>query len=537
MMNEAVAPVAPAKPIAPPGVEQDASMVSPVASPEVDLNTMYEDAAESGDPVSMYSLSSRLKGTPMEEPIKRVATTMHKNLVSFEEEIKPAIEAGGASTPQGRIAVSKTFESIADKPQKMRAFVEMLMGNPKWRTFVTGGTPDTKIVYDNQGNMIEKTVDETGRIISIVDSNTGTALTREQLAQRGGLVPTLQDAIGYQKQRDEAKFNVEALNKANAATNEYAAKAPELKARYQEMQQRLQNLYGSGLNEEQRKAIGQFTTRSMGYSQSLSDGFNAMRQKVDNKNVSLSAKEQKSLGSALEAAGFKIGGDGSIVNSKGEAVSKQELDQAQKTASNGSQFEKNFTQSKDDFIRSSVFSNLGEAEMKNLGRVLDLQGEIEKTNLELASKHGTLPFLMNPKSYELGDEFSRGQASALIGEFNSEATQMFANWREQQLAKYPKGKTPSAGELEAAFAKTAGFKELRESFAEKNRELLRKPGGSAPAIEANPIDQWSSKVGLNPETKPRAISDRRISGNKPEQKSETKPISIRDAAKKFGGRD
>ena len=499
-------PVAPpqmeeAAPVAPPDVNApapiaDPSFVSPVRAPQGDINSMYEDAASNGSPASMYSLSSRLKGTPMEAPVKKLATTMQNNLSAFEKEVAPVMKAG-VGTPAGNLAAAKVFENIGDKPQKMRAFVEMLMGNPKWRTFVTGGTPTTTIAYDKQGNQLEKTVNELGQIISVTDTM-GRPLTRDELTERGGFVSSLQEALGYQQEKDQLKFNTEKLNAANAATGEYAAKAPEQKRLYQEMQQRLQNLWGSGLTEEQRKAIGLFTTRTAGLSQSMSEGLNALNQYVDNKNVSLSAAQQKSMGSTIAALGFSLGADGSLTNKNGQAVTKTDLEQAQKSFSNSKNFEKNFNQNKEDFLKNQVFSNMGEAEIKNLGRILDLQGQLERTQLELVSKHGTLPFLINPKSYEIGDEFSRGIASSLIGEFNSDATEMFVKWREQQLSRYPKGTAPKPGELEAAFARTPQYEALRDQFAEKNMAVMKRTGESAPKGQMNPAN-YEQALGIEPE--------------------------------------
>lgn len=474
-------PIAPTKPeevagpVAPPDIANPAP-VDAVEPAKVDLHSLYEDAASNGDPVSMYSLTSRVKGTPYEPIVKRSAEIMQRNLADFEKDVKPVMEAGGAGTPEGRMAASKTFQTMADKPQKMRAFVEMLMGNPKWRTFVTGGNQMTSVGYDRNGKQLEKTVNELGQTISVVDSETGTPLDRKQLADRGGFLTSLDNALGFQQQKEISSFNAKAFSKANEAVADFAAKAPVQKELYGEMRQRLQNLLGADLTREQREAIGSFTNRSMGYSQTISQGLNALRQKVDNKNVSLSRQEQTALDSVLDKLGFKVGASGNITKRNGEAVTKTDLDQAQDSLTNGSQFEKGFNQSKDDFIRSEVFKNLGEAEMKNLGRILDLQGMIEKNNLDLTGKHGNLPFLINPKSYQLGDEFARGEALALIGEFNQDAVDMFSKWRSRQLENFKRnGQVPNAGELEAAFSKTEDFQRLRQQYAEKNREILKRP--------------------------------------------------------------
>jgi hypothetical protein len=533
-MQDTMNPVAP---VAPPDINNAAPVggaISPVTAKTFDVASMYEDAASKGDPVSMYSLTSRVKGTELEPVVKRSAEIMQRNLDEFQKEIKPVMDKGGPGTPEGRIATAQTIDYMADKPQKMRAFVELLLGNPNWRTFVTGGTETKKIVYDNQsGSPIEKTINELGTVIKAVDANTGQRLTRAEVAARGGVVNSLQEAIGYQQNKDIAKFNAEAFNKANVATADYESKAPGLKDVYTELGQRLRNLGQVDLSEKQRQAIGAFTNRSLGYSQTLTDGFNALRQKVDNKNVSLSEAQQKNLNAAAGKAGFSVGADGSIINKSGENVTKNELDQAQKNLTNGIQFDRNFTQSKEDFIRSEVFKGLGEAEMRNLGRILDLQQIAERTQLELSSKHGNLPFLINPKSYQLGDEFVRGEALALIGEFNQDATQAFANWRKAQLARYPKSQVPTAGELESAFARTDAFRELRQQFADRNREILRRPSQARPETGQTAAD-YSVTLGLGeaPKEQPKSIRGRSIA--MPEIKSKTP--SARDLATQFGGR-
>ena len=159
---------------------------------------------------------------------------------------------------------------------------------------------------------------------------------------------------------------------------------------------------------------------------------------------------------------------------------------------------------------------------------------VEKTQLELSSKHGNLPFLINPKSYQLGDEFVRGEALALIGEFNQDATQAFADWRKQQLARFKdKSQVPSAGELESAFARTQEFRELRQKFADRNREILRRPPQGRSETGQTPADYGISLgLGAAPKEQPKSIRGRSITN--PEIKS--KGPSARDLATQFGGR-
>lgn len=545
-MATALAPIDPAavpdRTVAPVQAPEAGPVVPPAAMPSadasvkpVDLASMYEDAANSGNPASMYSLTSRVKGTPYESVVRQSAEVMQKGLKEFEGVAKPVLEAGGINTPAGRLAASKAYVTVADDPPKMRAFVELLMGNPDWRKFVTGGTPQTTVGYDKNGKQIERTVNQLGQIISMRDAETGQLLDRAQVAERGGFLPSLENALGFQQQKSISQFNVDAFNKSNAAVKDWSAKAPELKGLFSEMRQRLQNLYGADLTDDQRKQIGLFTNRNMGYSQTVSQGLNALAQKVDNKNVSLSRAEQNALSSVLGRFGWSVDASGSVVNKNGEAVTKNDLTQAQNTLTNGTEFERNFQQSKDDFLRSEVFKNLSGAEMKNLGRILDIQQMIEKTQLDLSAKHGSLPFLINPKSYQLGDEFSRGEALALIGEFNQDATNMYRGWRERQLETYRRSNTvPSAGELEAAFVQTPEYQRLRQDYANMNRQILSRSGGQAARTQEAPGQQWNIDIGLGAAAKETPAEAKKTGVPEPKAKREVSAGGVPKGYTKIG---
>lgn len=496
---EAIAPpvAAPVRMGVSPDVAQSAD--ANIAPPARNLSDMYEDAASSGDPSAMRSLVQRAKGTEYEPVVERSAQVMQRNADQVSNIATPIVEAGGLESPRGRLVATAAFKTVADDPQKGRAFVEMLMGNPKWRTFVTGGTPTTVVGFDSAGKQLEKTVNELGQIVSVVDSETGEPIDRNQLSQRGGFLNSLDNALGFQAKKEISKFNTEAFNKSSAATKDFAARAPELKGLYSEMRQRLVNLGTADLTEDQRRAIGQFTERSMGISQTMSQGLSALQQKMDQKDVNLSRSEQKALDAVMQKFGLRIGPSGSVVNKNGESVSKSELGQMQNSLSNGSEFDRNFRQSKEDFLRSELFKNLGGAEMKNLGRILDLQGSIERSLMEVSSKHGTLPFVINPKGYQLGDEFSRGEASALIGEFNQDVTTAYNRWRDQKVEAYRRnGDVPSAGELEAAFVNTDIYKDLKQRYADENRAILRRPDYRGPSSQKPVSEQWSIDLGVSP---------------------------------------
>jgi len=190
-----------------------------------------------------------------------------------------------------------------------------------------------------------------------------------------------------------------------------------------------------------------------------------------------------------------------------------------------------------DDARSKMLDSI-----QNGGAYADAEAKYQETfdrsQFESPANQGSTPFLSNPKSYRMGDGFVRGEASALIGEFNQQATQAFADWRKAQLAKFKdKSQVPSAGELESAFTRTDAFRELRQQFADKNREILRRPGGPSPSKGETPAD-FGIGLGIGGAPKEQPTSIRGRSLKNPEIKPQEKPQtpSARDFAPQFGGR-
>ena len=123
----------------------------------------------------------------------------------------------------------------------------------------------------------------------------------------------------------------------------------------------------------------------------------------------------------------------------------------------------------------------------------------------------------------------------MIGEFNQDATQLFADWRKRQLETYKRnGQIPNAGELEAAFANTPEYQALRKEYADRNKQILKRPVGASPETGAKPAEQWSMDVGLGGTAKeePKSLRGRSIKVPEVQKKS-----SARDIARSLGGRD
>lgn len=492
----AVAPVAPA---APPAA---APFVSPVAaSSTAELSTLYEDAIQSGNPASMYSLTSRAKGTPYEGAIRKSAETMNRYVADFEENVKKPIErAGGVGTGQGNIAAAKVYETIADQPQKGRAFFEWLIGNKNWSQFITGGKPTTTIGYDSNGKQLERTINELGQVISVRDGTTRQLLTPKEVDERGGFLPSLENALGFQQQKELSQFNAKAFNASTEMAALAATVAPGQRAAAKEGSDIFQKLYDLDLTPDQRKAIGLFSNEQTSKSQNRSAGLTGLSQAINSTDNKVGAEYVEALKPMLAAMGFKLGADRTIQNSSGQSASKSQLESLQKNLSESTESNQQFTRDAATFLKREVFNNLNPEERTLLGRAFDLQFSIEKTNANMGDRR--LPFLKNPAAMTAGDEFSRAEASMLAHEFNADAMEAYANWRKKELVNFKeKGVLPQAMELEAAFARSDEYKALAAAYAARNKDLFARPApkGRQPAAAApagNFSDRRAAELGL-----------------------------------------
>ena len=514
-----------AEPIKPAtAVETTATAVPPPITPAAseiiqkpvvtDYVSEYRNAADSGNPGKMLDFANKARGTDFYDAAVSAADIMYKQGQEFDSYIKPILAKGGMNTPQGRIAISDTWEAASQKPQFGRAIVETLLGNPNARLFVTGGTVKSNIKYDDAGNAIEQFTNELGRIVRATDLKTGREIgPREFGALQAGL--DLDKTLGRKNATAIQEFNVNEFNRSEKASENLAAAAPLLNNLYANKQKMLEQLHGSGLSNKQLEELASFSARQVGYTQSVTSGFNAMDQYVRSKGVGVDESTKKAAQSGFEKFGFKVGADGSVTDSNNVKVDKNYLDQLQKNFSKNNNFEQNYSQTKEDAIKSEVYKNMNAAQKQVFDSILENDRRIEAKNAELFSAYGALPFLVNPAAMNIGDQFARAEVQAIFGQMNAEATSLYNEWRRNQVAEFRKrGQVPTAGQLENAFAKTEAFQKLKDDYAEAATKVRLRPVETAPEREA---------IGVGP-----------VAGTRPQQELDRVPSATPAPAKEVG---
>lgn len=511
-------------PVLPPSQSEVAPVVvqapEPVAEKEVDpIVNQYELAVQARDPIAMMRIAEKTFGTPIADVAIENAKNIDRSNKVFDGLVKPIEEAGGINTPEGRIKMADTWKTVKDHPKWGSAIVEHLLGNPNARLQVTGGTVKAVVKYDDSGRMLQQYENELGEIEKVVVVETGQTLSPSEYGKVGGGRTSLENTLARKAQISNQTSNLAEFQKNQKATGAWAAAAPELNSLYEQKQDMLRKLHGSGLNDEQLEELASFTTRQIGSSQSMSKGFSDLDQFVRSRGTNVEESVKKGAQAAASKLGLRIGADGSVTNAKGEKVDSSALNQLQKNFSENNSAELNYTQTQEQLAKSMVYGNLGLKEKQIFDSILEIDRRIEAKNGKLTSEYGQPSFLVAPSAMGVADQFARAEVQAIQGRFNSAAVQEYESWKAQQLKNYPPDQVPSPSELEKAFTRTDIYKDLKSKFMEESMQTRSR------VIESFPGKKSSSGV---PPRQPKISRDEPRNSPTKEGEAEDKRAKLRE---------
>lgn len=449
----------------------------------------YELAVQTRDPMAMMQVAQASFGTPVADIAIDAAKNIHKSNQVFDSLVKPIEEAGGINTPEGRLKMADTWKTVKDNPKWGTALVEHLLGNPDARLQVTGGTVKTKITYADNGDQLEEHVNELGQREKVINVTTQRELSPQEYSKIGGGRTSLENTLARKAQLENQKQNLDEFNKNQKATGAWAAAAPELNTLYEQKQNMLKQLAGSGLNNKQLEELSSFTTRQIGSSQSMSKGFSDLDQFVRSRGTNVEESVKKGAQAAASRLGLRLNADGSVTNSKGEKVDSNSLNQLQKSFSENNSSEQNFAQTQEQLAKNMVYKNLGLKEKQIFDSILEIDRRIEGKTGKLSSEYGQPSFLIAPAAMGVADQFARAEVQAIQGRFNSAAVQEYEAWKAQQLKNYPADQVPSPNELERAFTKTQRYIDLKDKFMQESMDTRKRvieafPEGNEPSAAA-----------------------------------------------------
>ena len=529
------------QPIAPP-VDQSAAVPPtasgvPVIQPQSPktIDDKYEDAANSRDPAKMLQVAKEAGNNPVGKAAMDAANVMYRTSKEFDDLVNPIAKVGGLQTPEGRTKFADSWKTVKDNPQVGSAMLEFLLGNPNARLLVTGGVVKPHITYDDAGNQLEEHKNELGQRVKVIDVATQQEVTPAEYEKRRGGITSLSETLSRKAQTGIQEANIQEFNKQQKTAGAYAAASDMFDELGAEKQRLMGELRGSDLNDQQRELIAGMGSRQVGFTQSISEGQNALNQYVSSRGQNVDQKTTKSAEAYLQKLipGAKLKADGSVTDSKGNSVSANDLENLQKSASKNLNYEQNYSQAKADLAASMVYGSLSLKQKQMLDRVLEIDRMVEGKRAELSKDYGGSPsFMVNPSAFGITDQFARGEVQGMMTQFNAQAMKAFQSWKSDMLASYPKGQVPTPGELETAFTKTDMYKNMKSDFMKRSKEVMSRPIITAPEMTKEQQMRTNAPGALSPNLEKAEIPEAKIPTPKDRGRSEETRATLRKQFRK-----
>lgn len=457
---------------------------APVAQPDVapappaTPDQKYEVAVANRDPNALVSLAKETIGTPLSQISLYAADSINKKAQEFDALTSKIAQAGGAGTPEGRMAVADTWKTVKDNPQWGDALLRYVLGDKQGAArMITGGDITTRITFDKYGKQIKEQINALGEKVDVVDLETGKPIGMADYAKRGGGLPTWENTLGNLLEKENLKTNITKLNENVEKNNAWSAKTAALTPKYSELGDIFASLKNKDISPDALAKVFQFANQSMGATAAQSNNKSILNQW--NQGVGFRTGEQvsKSVASqfGLPAGTWTFNGKGGITNEKNETKNFSELEQSQNTNNVSQENTKNFNQTQADLLKYLKTSKLNDADQTQLMRALELSRDIGREQLELVAKHGTPTFLTLPSAFNLEDQYSRGRVQALQGASNAEVMDAFTKFYNKAIQNYGPGQAPKPNEIENAFTNSDEYKNIQAKYLGITKDILSEP--------------------------------------------------------------
>jgi len=448
-----------------PVAQQDVAPAPP--APPATPDEKYETAVANRDSSALVNLAKETVGTPLSQISLFSANNINSKLQEFDSLTSKIAAAGGAGTPEGRMAVADTWKTVKDNPQWGDALLRYVLGDKQGAAkMITGGDVTTRITFDKQGKQIKEQVNALGEKVDVIDLETGKPIGMADYAKRGGGLPAWENTLGNLLEKENLKTNIVKLNENVERNNAWSAKTSALTPKYTELGDIFTSLKNKDISAEALAKVFQFANQSMGATAAQSNNKSLLNQ--FQKGVGFREGEQvsKSVASqfGLPAGTWSFNGKGGVTNEKGETKSFSDLEQAQNTNNVSQENTKNFNQTQADLLKFLKTSKLNDADQTQLLRALELSRDIGREQLELVNKHGTPTFLTLPSAFNLEDQYSRGRVQSLQGASNAEVMDAFTKFITRQFRTTGLVKHRSQMKLKLLFQTVKNIKIFRLNF-------------------------------------------------------------------------
>lgn len=457
---------------------------APVAQPDVapappaTPDQKYEVAVANRDPNALVSLAKETIGTPLSQISLYAADSINKKAQEFDALTSKIAQAGGAGTPEGRMAVADTWKTVKDNPQWGDALLRYVLGDKQGAArMITGGDITTRITFDKYGKQIKEQINALGEKVDVVDLETGKPIGMADYAKRGGGLPTWENTLGNLLEKENLKTNITKLNENVEKNNAWSAKTAALTPKYSELGDIFASLKNKDISPDALSKVFQFANQSMGATAAQSNNKSILSQYQKGEGFRVGEQVSKSIANqfGLPAGTWTFNAKGVKNEETGQTRSFSELEQAQNTNNVSQENTKNFNQTQADLLKYLKTSKLNDADQTQLMRALELSRDIGREQLELVAKHGTPTFLTLPSAFNLEDQYSRGRVQALQGASNAEVMDAFTKFYNKAIQNYGPGQAPKPNEIENAFTNSDEYKNIQAKYLGITKDILSEP--------------------------------------------------------------
>ncbi|UOF77709.1 hypothetical protein [Caudoviricetes sp.] len=396
---------------------------------------------------------------------------------------------GGLNTPEQRLSIVKDFKDVQPETNVLKALAAKMMGVPDAGLIATQGRITTKPEYDANGKRLTAQYAQNNphEPLQVWDED-GTLLTRDQYIKRqGGQFATYAETPAGQARQIETETRKKAYESEGAATNVQAAGAPILLDLHKQQQRDLQALAKYNPTSDELTKLSSYSSATVGYTQSLSDAFNTLKQAQSDK----SKKDELTKSGKLQAAVGIISGNSGLTKGEVESLSSSDLDQRMKNMGSSQELDTKFSQTKNEAFQSAWFKNLPPEAKVIYANMFNRAANIAQITAE-ASKYGDLAIAPTPYNPEVLQQAGSSEIQSVLGQFKAEAALKFAEWRKNQT--FPEGKLPSPGELQSAFTRTDEYKKMKSDYGHLIDDVEARAKAQAIANEKRPASA-EAKIG------------------------------------------
>jgi hypothetical protein len=442
-------------------------------------NAIADAAIENRDVGALTQIAKDNIGTPASDVALRLAKTIEENSSRFNQLVAPIEKAGGPATPDGRVQIANTFQTVADNPQWGTALLKYVMGDKMGAVKqVTGGDITKRVTYDNNGDQLLETHNALGEPISYFDRKLNRNISAEEYAKRVGGISSWENTLKGQTEKkvreESAGLMVKEENQANNWYQLLSSHRPLLESNYNDLK-----TFKSDIDPALYNKIVGAVSQSMGQANAKSNNKSALNQlqdsltrgesvKVDERLVSALKLNPKLLGTTLDVRGENL-----VSKDNSFSVNANKLKQLQETDNISSESTKNASSTMSSIAEAERLGKLNPVQAQRLRRVIETSQQMGRELSEATEKLGKPSIISLPTASNFVDKQAQTLAQTLQSLHNADQMAEYIKYRKNAMEGHKQTNTvPLPGQIGTGFTMQPLSKEVRKFYADEINKVM-----------------------------------------------------------------